>query len=36
MYFVYLYENRAVKPVKIVLIRKEKGVKENDGEGEPN
>jgi hypothetical protein len=30
MYFVYLYENRAMKPVEIVLGRGE-GIRKNEG-----
>jgi hypothetical protein len=34
MYFVYLYENRKMKPVEIVLRRGE--IRENDGGSEFN
>jgi hypothetical protein len=33
MYFVYVYENRTMKPVEFVLRL---GRRENDGEGESN
>jgi hypothetical protein len=33
MYFIYLYENRTMKLVEIILTRRTKrGVRENDGE----
>jgi hypothetical protein len=35
MYFIYLYENRAMKSVKIILGR-ERGKKEKDSGDEPN
>jgi hypothetical protein len=35
MYFVFLYENRRVKPIEIVL-RRRMGMRENDGEGKSN
>jgi hypothetical protein len=35
MYFVFIYENRRLKPVEIV-IRREEGGKENDGESKSN
>jgi hypothetical protein len=31
MYFVYMYENRTMKPAGIVLKRQGKGMRENDG-----
>jgi hypothetical protein len=34
MHFVYVYENRTMKPDEIVL--REKGMREKDGEGESN
>jgi hypothetical protein len=33
MYFVSIYENRRMKPVEIVLRRREGGKRENDGRG---
>jgi hypothetical protein len=35
-YFVFMYENRTVKLVKIVLRRGEEGIKKKDGGGEFN
>jgi hypothetical protein len=34
MYFVFVYENRTVKPIEIVLKKGEGEVRENDGGGE--
>jgi hypothetical protein len=36
MYLVYVYENRAMKPVEIVLRRGGKRMRGNDGEDESN
>jgi hypothetical protein len=36
LYFVFLYKNRRMKPVEIVLRRWGKGKRENDGEGKSN
>jgi hypothetical protein len=36
MYFVYMYEDRTVKPIEIVLRRGWQEMKENDGVGESN
>jgi hypothetical protein len=33
VHFIYLYENRTMKPAEIILIRGNEG---NDGGGEPN
>jgi hypothetical protein len=33
MYFVSIYENRRMKPVEIVLRRREGANRENDGRG---
>jgi hypothetical protein len=35
MYFVFMYENRRMKPIEIVL-RREGGGKKNDGVGKSN
>jgi hypothetical protein len=35
MFFVFIYENRRMKPVEIVL-RRGKEMKENDGGGKSN
>jgi hypothetical protein len=35
MYYIYLYENKTMKPVEIILSRG-RGRRENDGEDEPN
>jgi hypothetical protein len=34
MHFVFMYENRMMMPVEIVLRRGGGGMRENDGEGE--
>jgi hypothetical protein len=31
MYFIYLSENRTMKPVQVVLRRGRRGMRENDG-----
>jgi hypothetical protein len=36
MYFVFIYENKIVKPVEIVLRRGEKRMKESDEDSESN
>jgi hypothetical protein len=36
MYFVFLYENRRMKPVEIVLRRREGKKRENDEGGKSN
>jgi hypothetical protein len=33
MYFVFIYENRRIKPVEIVLRRGRKMIKNNGGSG---
>jgi hypothetical protein len=35
MYFIYLNENRTMKPVEIILSREWEGMSENDGGGKP-
>jgi hypothetical protein len=35
MYFIYLYENRTMKPSEIILSNG-RGMRENDGKDEPN
>jgi hypothetical protein len=36
MYFVFMYENRIMKPVEIVPRRRERRMKENDGGNKSN
>jgi hypothetical protein len=36
MYFVFMYENRTMIPVEIVLRRKEGEIRGNDGGGKPD
>jgi hypothetical protein len=36
MYFVFIYENKRIKPVEIVLRREREGKRESDGGGESN
>jgi hypothetical protein len=36
MYFVYMYKNRTMNPIDIVLRRGEEGMRENDRGGESN
>jgi hypothetical protein len=36
MYFTSIYENRRMKPVEIVLRRRGRGKRENDGRGKSN
>jgi hypothetical protein len=31
MYFVFIYENKRMKPVEIVLRKERRGKRENDG-----
>jgi hypothetical protein len=33
MHFVFIYENKKIKPVKIVLKRGDRGRRENNGGG---
>jgi hypothetical protein len=33
MYFVFIYENKRMKPVEIVLRKERRGKRENDGGG---
>jgi hypothetical protein len=36
MWFVFMNENRTMKPVEIVLKMEEEGMRENDGGSESN
>jgi hypothetical protein len=36
VYFVFMYENRTMKPDEIVLRKEGWGMREKDGEGESN
>jgi hypothetical protein len=36
IYFVYVYENRIMKTVEIVLRKGRGGMRQNDGRGESN
>jgi hypothetical protein len=36
MYFIFMYENRIMKPVEIVLRNRGGRMRENDGGGESN
>jgi hypothetical protein len=36
MYFVFIYENRRIKPVEVVLRMGGRGRRENNGKGKSN
>jgi hypothetical protein len=36
MYFIFMNENRRMKPVEVVLRKGEGGMRENNGGGETN